>query len=46
MDISRERDRRRWGGEVNYQSALHLKVIRILHFFCADLGRKRGNSVG
>lgn len=34
------------GGGVNYQSALHLKVIRILHFFCADLGRKRRNALG
>jgi len=45
MKITREGDRRRWG-KVNCQSALHLKVIRILHFFCVDLGRERRNAVG
>lgn len=31
---------------VNYQSALHLKVIRILHFFCEDQGRKTLGALG
>lgn len=38
-----------WGGEreiVNYHSALHLKVIRILHFFCAGPCRKTRDTVG